>query len=117
VYDRANWEIGLRIDGRIDKHWSLYSDNYFRGSRLALATDGVHTLKPTIEMNLGVQYEMWVGKAAKALKKDGIVLSPEPQPNLTLFFELNNFIHRKNDIYYGYQSQGINFRLGAIYKF
>jgi hypothetical protein len=47
----------------------------------------------------------------------GTTVRPEPQPNLTLFFELNNFIHRKNDIYYGYQSQGINFRLGAIYKF
>lgn len=118
VYDRANWEIGLRIDGRIDKHWSLYSDNYFGGSRLALATDGTHKLKPTIELDLGVQYEMWVGKQAKMVNEDGgTTVRPEPQPNLTLFFELNNFIHRKNDIYYGYQSQGINFRLGAIYKF
>jgi hypothetical protein len=85
---------------------------------LALATDGVHKLKPMIEMNLGVQYEMWVGKQAKMVNEDGgTTVRPEPQPNLTLFFELNNFIHRKNDIYYGYQSQGINFRLGAIYKF
>lgn len=118
VYDRANWEIGLRIDGRIDEHWSLYSDNYFAGSRKALAVDGEHKLKPTIEMDLGVQYEMWVGKPAKALVDDkGTTLRPLPQPNLALFFQLNNFIHRKNDIYYGYQSEGINFLLGATYKF
>lgn len=118
VYDRANWEMGLRIDGRIDQHWSLYSDNYFGGSRLALATDGTHKLKPTIELDLGVQYEMWVGKQAKMLKEDkGTAIRPVPQPNLVLFFELNNFIHRKNDIYYGYQSQGITFLLGATYKF
>ena len=118
VYDRAKWELGLRIDGKIDKHWSLYSDNYFAGSRLALATDGEHTLKPTIELDLGVQYRMWVGKAAKAIEKDkGTNISPLPQPNLTFFFQLNNFIHRKNDIYYGYQSQGINFLLGATFRF
>lgn len=118
VYDRANWEIGLRIDGRIDEHWSLYSDNYFAGSRMALAVNGEHKLKPTIEMDLGVQYEMWVGKPAKALVEDkGVMVRPQPKPNLALFLQLNNFIHRKNDIYYGYQSEGIHFLLGATFKF
>lgn len=122
VFDRPNWELGLRIDGRIDKHWSLYSDNHFAGSRLALATDGVHTLKPTIDLNLGLQYEMWVGRKAKTEKltvKGGgeQILSPEPQPNLTLFLQLNNWLHRKNDIYYGYNSEGINFLLGATFRF
>ena len=115
VYDRANWEAGLRIDGKIDKHWSLYSDNHFAGSRVALATDGEHILKPTVQLNLGLQYEMWVGKA-KA-NANGQTLRPEPQPNLTLFFQLNNWLHYKNDIYYGYQSEGINFLLGATYRF
>lgn len=62
VYDRAKWAIGLRIDGRIDSHWSLYSDNRFTGSRLAMATDGAHLLKPIIEIGLGCKYEMAVGK-------------------------------------------------------
>ena len=96
VYDRPNWEAGLRIDGRIDPHWSLYSDNYFAGSRIALATDGEHILKPTIQLNLGLQYE-W--------------------KTLTVFFQLNNWLHYKNDIFYGYQSEGINFLLGATYRF
>ena len=120
VYDRPNWELGLRIDGRINKNWSLYSDNHFAGKRLALATDGEHWLAPTIYLNLGLQYDMWVGKVKNESTKgktNNNALRPEPQPNLTLFFQLNNWLHRKNEIYYGYRSQGINFLLGATYRF
>ena len=120
VYDRPNWELGLRIDGRINKNWSLYSDNQFAGKRLALATDGEHWLAPTIDLNLGLQYDMWVGKVkneSTKCKTNNNALRPEPQPNLTLFFQLNNWLHRKNEIYYGYRSQGINFLLGATYRF
>ena len=116
VYDRPDWDLGLRIDGRIDKHWSLYSDNHFAGSRRILATDGEHILKPTIDLDLGLQYAMWVGGRMK-MKGEGQVLRPEQKPNLILFFQLNNWLHRKNDIYYGYRSQGINFLLGATYRF
>ena len=120
VYDRPNWELGLRMDGRINKNWSLYSDNHFAGKRLALATDGEHWLAPTIDLNLGLQYDMWVGKVKNESTKgktNNNALRPEPQPNLTLFFQLNNWLHRKNEIYYGYRSQGINFLLGATYRF
>ena len=120
VYDRPNWELGLRIDGRINMNWSLYSDNQFAGKRLALATDGEHWLAPTIDLNLGLQYDMWVGKVKNESTKgktNNNALRPEPQPNLTLFFQLNNWLHRKNEIYYGYRSQGINFLLGATYRF
>lgn len=122
LYDRAKWELGLRVDGRIDKHWSLYSDNHFSGSRLALAKDGTHVLKPMIDLDLGVQYEMWVGKKAKTekvkVKGDGTqVLRPEPQPNLVLFAQLENFIHRKNELYYGYHTHGISFLIGATFRF
>ena len=120
VYDRPNWELGLRIDGRINKNWSIYSDNHFAGKRLALATDGEHWLAPTIDLNLGLQYDMWVGKVKNESTKgktNNNALRPEPQPNLTLFFQLNNWLHRKNEIYYGYRSQGINFLLGATYRF
>lgn len=126
VYDRPNWRLGFRVDGRIDKHWSLYSENRFEGSRLALAYDAStntyteHSLKPRIDLNLGVQYEMWVGKKGERLKvnSDGNqVLRPEPKPNLTLFLQLENFIHRKNEIYYGFHSHGISALIGASYRF
>jgi|GEM_PF-415221 len=134
VYDRPEWKIDLRIDGRIDKHWSVYSDNHFAGSRVALATDGTHYLKPTIELNLGAQYEMWVGKSKGErvkvkgesgkrkeergkMKGEGQILRPEPKPNLVLFVQLNNWLHRKNEIYYGYRSQGINCLMGVTYRF
>lgn len=121
VYDRPNWTIDLRVDGKIDEHWSLYSDNHLTGSRLALATDGTHELKPVIDLNLGLQYNMWVGQAkGEKLKVKGNgeqVLHPAPQPNLTFFFQLNNWLHRKNEYVYGYRSQGINFLLGATYRF
>jgi hypothetical protein len=121
VYDRPNWELGIRIDGRIDKHWSLYSDNHFAGKRIALATDGEHTLRPTIDLNLGLQYDMWVGKAkateTKVKSKGEQVLRPEAKPNLSFFFQLNNWLHRKNEYLYGYRSQGINFLMGATFRF
>ena len=127
VYDRPAWTLGLRVDGRIDKHWSLYSENLFEGSRTALVYDTeadnyMHcTLKPRIDLNLGVQYEMWVGKKVRgeslALKGDGQVLRPEPKPNLTLFAQLNDFIHRRNTDYYGSHHHGINFLIGATFRF
>jgi len=114
VYDRPNWKLGLRIDGRIDKHWSVYSDNHFAGSRIALATDGEHVLRPIVDLDLGVQYQMWVGSKGESSKH---ILRPEPQPNLILFAQINNWLHRKNEIYYGYRSQGINFLIGATFRF
>ena len=128
VYDRPGWEVGVRVDGRIDQHWSLYSENAFAGNRLVLAVDnetGVeseHVLRPTVNLNLGVQYEMLVGKRAKAeqlkIKEDGSqILRPESPSNLVFFFQLNNWLHRKNDIYYGYRTEGINFLLGATFRF
>ncbi|MBR7154313.1 MAG: hypothetical protein IKD12_03280 [Paludibacteraceae bacterium] len=121
VYDRPNWEVGLRVDGRIDEHWSVYSDNYFAGNRTILATDGEHTLKPILELNAGVQYDMWVGKKVRSkrleVRGEGSVLRPQQKPNLSLFLQINNWLHHKNEYYYGYRSQGINFLLGATYRF
>ena len=118
VYDRANWDLCLRIDGRIDKHWSLYSENRFEGSRTALVSDGTtYTLRPIIDLNAGVEYNMWVGKKASAPSANSSVLRPEPKPNLTLFLQLNNWLHRKNEYLYGYRSQGINFLVGATFRF
>ena len=119
VYDRPNWELAVRIDGRIDKHWSVYSDNKFVGGRKALVYNGAtdtyteHMLRPILDCNLGVEYNMWVGSKGE---KDQI-LRPEPKPNLTLFLQLNNWLHHKNELFYGYRSQGINFLIGATYRF
>ena len=116
VYDRPNWEVGLRVDGRIDEHWSIYSDNYFAGSRLTLCSDGNEVrLKPIIELNAGVQYEMVVGKQVKS--EGNATLRPVQKPNLMLFLQINNWLHCKNEYFYGYRSQGINFLLGATYRF
>ena len=125
VYDRPSWELDLRVDGRIDKNWSIYSDNHFSGGRKALSYSGMtntyteHMLKPILDLNLGVQYEMWVGNAARMQGRanSGQILRPEPQSNLTLFFQLNNWLHHKHEYYYGYRSQGINCLLGATYRF
>lgn len=122
VYDRPNWQLGLRVDGKINRHWSIYSDNHFAGSRIALATDGEHILKPTVEMDLGMEYNMWVGKKAASHKANGessatLPLSPEPKPNLTIFAQINNFIHYKNDLYYGYTAPGINCLVGVTFRF
>ncbi len=114
VYDRAKWDLHLRIDGRIDRHWSLYSDNRFSGSRTALVSqadaDGSYerTLKPMVNLSLGCQYETVVGKYANRQGQ---------QPNLAVFFQLNNYIHRRNDLWYGYQTEGINFLVGVTYRF
>lgn len=102
VFDRPDWELGLRVDGRIDRNWSLYSVNHFAGSRWALVqnvgTLEEHHLKPTIQMDLGCKYE-W------------------PELNLEFFLQLNNIICRHNDIFYGYQSLGINGIAGAAWRF
>lgn len=127
VYDRPNWELGVRVDGRIDKHWTLYSDNHFQGSRTALTYDGTTdtytdvTLKPIIDLGLGLQYDMWVGKAkpteTKLKAKGEQILRPEAKPNLSFFFQLNNWLHRKNEYLYGYRSQGINCLMGVTFRF
>ena len=120
VYDRPDWETGLRIDARFNKHWTMYSDNRFVGARLALARDGEHILQPTIDLDLGLQYDMWVGKAASGDQSsinNNLVLKPAPKPNLSLFFQLNNWLHRKNELYYGYRSSGINCLVGLTFRF
>ncbi len=102
VYDRPSWDVHLRIDARIDSKWSLYSDNTFVGSRRAFAptpTDDnrIVTLEPVVSLNLGASYAInrW----------------------LSTYLQLNNYLNRRNDIYYGYQSQGFHFLWGVKYLF
>lgn len=112
VYDRAKWQVGLRLDGRIDQHWSLYSDNRVMGSRTVMTTSGEKTLKPTIDINLGCKWEGAVGRKNHIARRSGREL-----PNLEAFLQIDNLIHRHNDYYYGYQASGIQVLVGAGYKF
>ncbi len=98
VYDRPDWEIALRIDGRIDEHWTLYSDNHFAGTRWAITTEGEVHLPALIDMNLGAQYEF-------------------TKLNLAVFLQLNNYICRRNHTLYGYQTLLINGLAGVSWKF
>lgn len=117
VYDRPNWMVGARLDGYIDKNWSLYTVFTASGARwaavgtaLPLKEDLKKTntvdyassydvqLKPIINWNLGAQYTL-------------------PKYHLSFFVEVNNLLCRYNDIYYGYQSEGTNFLLGATWRF
>jgi len=97
AYDRPSWDLHLRIDARINSKWSLYSDNTFAGGRWALTTGEDVWLKPTIDLQLGAQYEVntW----------------------LSCYLQLGNLLNRHNDIFYGYQSQGITGQVGAKWKF
>lgn len=105
MLDRPRWDLTLNIDARINRHWTLYSHNYFAGKRQTLLweetpagrTSSIGMLIPTVDLNLGCTYEYnkW----------------------LSVFLELNNFIHRHNPSYYGYSDPGINFLLGVSYKF
>ena len=110
MLDRPRWDLTANIDARINRHWTVYSHNYFAGKRQALmwdeqtSTAGVttrnystRTFIPTIDINVGCAYEYnkW----------------------LKIFLELNNIIYRHNVFYYGYTTPGTNFLLGASYKF
>jgi hypothetical protein len=97
VYDRPSWDAHARLDVHIDSKWSVYSDNYFAGGYKVATTIGDKDLRPTISLNVGGQYSVnnW----------------------LHVYLQLNNYLNRKNDIFYGYQSQGCHFLLGVKYKF
>ena len=98
VFDRPNWDAYARVDIHIDSKWSFYSENYFIGSRQAyLAPHKSAELRPIISLNLGGQYAInrW----------------------LNIYVELNDYLNRKHDIFYGYKSQGIHFLVGVKWKF
>lgn len=97
IYDRPLWDAHARLDVHIDSKWSVYSDNYFAGGYKVATSIGDKDLRPTISLNIGGQYSVnnW----------------------LHVYLQLNNYLNRKNDIFYGYQSQGCHFLLGVKYKF
>lgn len=98
LYDFAPFELGARVEGHIDRNWSIYTDLEASGSRTTLTSAGEYTLRPIVEWNIGAAYD-WQEK------------------NLKFFVSLHNLLCRYNDLYYGYRSEGMNFLLGATWKF
>ena len=113
-YGKPAWQIHARFDGRIDKHWALYSDNYLVGSRPALIVDDMLmtpgavkvkgtdvTLKPYFDLNLGVEYTY--------------------NDHLSFFAQLNNYLAWTADLtpmlLYRTPSQGVNCLFGVSYNF
>ena len=97
IYDRPDWTADARLDIHFNSHWTLYSDNHFAGKRKAMTLMGPVELKPTIEVNAGIQYTFnrW----------------------LMFYAQANNILNRQHDIYYGYQSQGLNVLVGFRWVF
>lgn len=107
--DREPWKITLRVEAKINSKISLYSSNYIIGSRYVVAPlptgdfsselsgNRVVALQPVIDLNIGAQYSFnrW----------------------LSVYLQLNNYLHRKHEIFYGYQTQGINFMAGVNWTF
>ncbi len=114
--DKPLWRIHARFDGRINKKWSLYSDNYFVGSREAFVLTRADSqlvypapsynleeksLKPFFDLNLGAQYNY--------------------NERLSFFLRLNNYLawtrRLTPELFYNTPSEGVNFLLGASYRF
>ena len=98
VFDRPNWDAYARIEAHIDSKWSVYSENYFAGEREAyIAPYTSTTLRPVVSLNIGGQYAInrW----------------------LSVYAQVNDYLNRKHDIFYGYKSQGIHFLLGIKWQF
>lgn len=97
IYDRPDWDAQARLDIHFTSKWSLYSENYFAGSRIAATSQGDKQIKPMISLNLGGQYiiNRW----------------------LSVYLQVNDYLNRKDELFYGYQSQGIHFLAGVKYKF
>lgn len=97
IYERPDWDATARLDIHFDSKWSIYSENYFAGGRWALTTDNDQRIKPMISLNIGGQYAInrW----------------------LSVYVQVNDYLNRKDEIFYGRPSQGIHFLLGAKWQF
>lgn len=120
-YGKPKWLIHARFDGRIDKHWALYSDNYLVGSRtMLMVTDYVPlpgataayptgsavreadaVLKPYFDLNVGVEYTY--------------------NDRLSFFAQINNYLAWTADLtpllLYSTPAQGVNCLLGVSWNF
>lgn len=102
TFDRASWYARLRVDGKINAKWSLYSDNFFEGSRSVCVYNQttnapeVATLRPRFDLNLGVKYNInkW----------------------MFAYAQVNNYLAWTSKLswstFYGYEAQRANCMLG-----
>ncbi len=105
--DRPAWQIQLDLRVKLDpkKQWTLISENYLIGKRTAAVSSqpltlSFTTLKPVIDLNLGIEYAI--------------------DRNFAVSLRLNDFIHwggYKNEILYNYTSQGANILAGISWTF
>ncbi|MCQ2310594.1 MAG: hypothetical protein MJZ64_02455 [Paludibacteraceae bacterium] len=97
VYDRPAWDLHVRVDAHIDSHWSLYSDNVFAGPINMMTWKGNQKGKVFVDLSLGARYDF--------------------KSDLGVYLQLDNFINRHNDHFYGYQLEGIQVMAGCCWKF
>ncbi len=98
AWDKPLWEIHASVYVKATDKLTFYTDNYFNGKRFSLLSDGeTAVLKPVCDVNLGVTYAFsrW----------------------FSAFVKLNNLIHNRYELFYGYQVQGINFLAGVAWAF
>ena len=64
---------------------------------MAATTQGDKRIQPIVSLNIGGQYAInrW----------------------LMVYAQVNDYLNRRDEIFYGYKSQGIHFLLGVKYKF
>lgn len=96
IYDRPDWEASLSLRGQLTSRWNLYTTNQFRGKMVAWIQSEDKIIPATIDLNIGTE----------------VMVHPQVQ----LFAELRNILNRKNYIFYGYQTQGINCLIGVTSK-
>ena len=113
VFDMPSWKLDIRIDGKINEKWSLYSYNHLMGGiavcnqvseDMTLSPDlryQTARLQPMFDLNLGVKYSVdkW----------------------LSVYAQLNNYLAWTPKMtyytFYGYEAMGANCMFGLSYSF
>ena len=125
-YGKCKWQIHARFDGRINKHWSLYSDNYLVGSRTMLTLDILYYVRETLPSG-----EVAIKPGMRLAPSDDIVLKPYFDLNLgaeytyndrlSFFGQLNNYLAwtaALTPMLLPYTpAQGVNCLFGVSWKF
>lgn len=91
-------EFTLKGIYKLDEQWNFSVATYFEGRRYDLSNYNiVKELKPIVDIQLGCDYNM--------------------NENLSFYCEVKNLINDKYQMYYGYQSYGLQAFLGFKYRF
>lgn len=105
VFDMPEWQLHVRIDGKINQKWTVYSDNFLMGKRHACVYEAgayrTEELRPMFDLNLGLQYNVnkW----------------------LSVYAQLNNYLAWTDKLsymtFYGYEAQRANCMFGLSWSF